>query len=131
MPFCDMLTANVNVVEVAPGKSANVAPPSVLTCHCTVGAGEPVADALNDASCPDVTVRFEGEDVIASVGQEDVEVETEVGVAPLVVFVTAKSCGRAVTTIAVVAMQPWLSVSVRVKLSVAGAVSAWSCDSST
>ena len=77
-----------------------------------------------------MTVRLDGEEVIVSVGQEDVEVE-EGGVLPLVALVTAKSCGRAVTTIAVVAMQPWLSVSVSVKLSVAGAVSARSCDSLT
>lgn len=126
-----MLAVNVSVVEVAPGRSVKVVPPSVLTCHCTVGAGDPVAAALNDADCPDVTVRFEGDEVTVSVGQEEVEVEVEVGVVPLVVFVTAKSCGRAVTTMAVVAMQPWLSVSVNVKLSVAGAVSVWSCDSLT
>lgn len=131
MPFCDMSVVNVNVVEVAPGTLVNVAPPSELTCHCTVGAGEPVAAALKDADCPDVTVVLDGEDVTVSVGQEEVEVEVDAGVLPLVAFVTAKSCGRAVTTIAVVAMQPWLSVSVRVKLSVAGAVSAWSCDSLT
>ena len=49
MLFFDMSAANVRVVEVAPGMSLNVVPPSVLTCHCTVGAGVPVADALNDA----------------------------------------------------------------------------------
>lgn len=125
-----MLTVNVSVVEVAPGRSVNVVPPSVLTCHCTVGAGEPVAAALKDADCPDVTVVLDGEDVTVRVGQDEVEVEVEVGV-PLAALVTAKSCGRAVTTIAVVAMQPWLSVNVSVKLSVAGAVSAWSCDSLT
>jgi hypothetical protein len=125
-----MSAENVSVVEVAPGTSVNVAPPSVLTCHCTVGAGVPVAAALNDAVCPDVTVRLDGDAVTDSVGQEDVEVDVEVGV-PLVAFVIAKSCGRAVTTTAVVAMQPWLSVSVKVKLSVAGAVRAWSCDSLT
>src|SRR5262249_22169598 len=107
------------VVEVAPGTSVNVAPPSELTCHCTVGAGDPVAAALNDADCPDVTVVFDGEETTVSVGQEDVEVDVEVGIPPLVVAVTAKSWGKAVTTIVVVAMQPWLSVSVSVKLSVA------------
>lgn len=131
MLFCDMLAVNVSVVLVAPEMSLKVAPPSVLTCHCTVGAGEPVAAALNDADCPDVTVVLDGEDVTVSIGQEEVEVDVAVGVLPLVVFVTGKSCGSAVTTIAVVAMQPWLSVRVRVKLSVAGAVSACSCDSLT
>ena len=118
------------MVEVAPGRSVKVAPPSELTCHCTVGTGEPVAAALNDADCPEVTLRLEGDDATVSVGQEDVEVDGG-GVLPLVAFVTAKSWGRAVTTIAVVAMQPWLSVSVSVKLSVAGAVRPCSCDSLT
>ena len=127
MPFCDMSAVNVSVVEVAPGMSTKVAPPFVLTCHCTVGAGDPVAAELNDALCPDVTVRLAGDAVIVRVGQEDVEVEDEVGVPP-VAFVTAKSWGRAVTTIAVVAMQPWLSVRVSVKLSVAGAFSPCNTD---
>lgn len=126
-----MLAVNVRVAEVAPARSLNVAPPSALTCHCTVGAGDPVAAALNDADCPDVTVRLEGDDNTVRVGQEEVEVDVAVGVLPLVVLVTAKSCGRVVTTIAAVAVQPWLSVSVRVKLSVAGVVSAWICDSLT
>src|SRR5215472_14406148 len=99
-----MPAVNVSVLEVPPGTSVKVAPPFVLTCHCTVGAGDPVAAALNDAVCPDVTVVLDGDAVTVSVGQEDVAVEMGVGV-PLVVFVTAKSCGRAVTKIAVVAMQ--------------------------
>lgn len=78
-----------------------------------------------------MTVRLDGDEVTVRVGQEDVEVDVVVGVLPVVEFVTAKFCGRAVTTMAVVAMQPWLSVSVSVKLSVAGAVSAWICDSLT
>ena len=48
-PSCDTLAVNVRVVEVAPGTLLKVAPPSVLTCHCTVGAGVPFAAALNDA----------------------------------------------------------------------------------
>src|SRR5215467_1306627 len=99
-----MSAANVRVVEVAPGMSVNVTPPSVLTCHCTVGAGVPVADALKDAFCPDVTVMLDGDDVTDSVGHEEVDVD--VGVLPIVALVTAKSCGRAVTTIDVVAVQP-------------------------
>jgi hypothetical protein len=34
--------------------------PSVLTCHWTVGAGEPLAVALKLAVDPDVTMRFVG-----------------------------------------------------------------------
>jgi hypothetical protein len=38
----------------------NVAPPLVLTCHCTVGAGWPEAAALNVAAAPAVTVTLIG-----------------------------------------------------------------------
>jgi hypothetical protein len=86
-----MVAVKVSVVEFAPGKSVNVAPPSELTCHCTVGAGAPVAAALNDAGCPEATVRLDGDEVTVSVGQEDVEVDVAVGVLPLVVLVIAKS----------------------------------------
>jgi len=72
----------VSVVDVAPATSVNVVPPSVLTacqkagwlatilrswccskcvcdqvpCHCTVGLGDPDADAANVAVLPAVTV---------------------------------------------------------------------------
>ena len=39
LPSSAALVVKVSVVEVAPGISAKVAPPSVLTCHCTVGVG--------------------------------------------------------------------------------------------
>jgi hypothetical protein len=42
----------------------NVVPPSVETCHCTVGVGDPVAEALNDTFEPAATVWLEGELVI-------------------------------------------------------------------
>jgi hypothetical protein len=38
-----MAEENVSVALVAAGTSLNVVPPSVLTCHCTVGNGLPVA----------------------------------------------------------------------------------------
>jgi hypothetical protein len=55
-PFCDVLAVKLSVVEVAPPTLVNVVPPSVLTCHCTVGVGEPVAAAVKVAVCPAVTV---------------------------------------------------------------------------
>jgi hypothetical protein len=55
-PFCDNAVAKLRVVEVPPETLLNVAPPSVLTCHCTVGVGEPVAAAVKVAVCPAVTV---------------------------------------------------------------------------
>ena len=54
----------LNVVEVAPATFVN-APPAVLTCHCTVGAGFPVAAAVNVAVAPAATVTFAGLIVIA------------------------------------------------------------------
>ena len=55
-PFCDKAVVKLSVVEVAPGMLLNVTPPSVLTCHCTVGVGEPVAAALKVAVWPAITV---------------------------------------------------------------------------
>jgi len=54
-PFCDKAVVKLNVVEVAPEMLLNVAPLSVLTCHCTVGVGEPVAAAVKVAVWPAVT----------------------------------------------------------------------------
>jgi hypothetical protein len=47
------------VAEVAPAMSAHVVP-LVLTCHCTVGVGEPLAAAMKLAVDPEVTVRLVG-----------------------------------------------------------------------
>ena len=65
LPFCDRLAVNVNVVEVAPAILLKLTPPSVLTCHWTVGAGVPVAAAVNEAVCPAVIVRLDGDVVTA------------------------------------------------------------------
>ena len=59
-PVIPAVTANVNVGDVAPFRFANVVPPLVLTCHCTVGAGAPVAAAVNVAFAPATTVTFSG-----------------------------------------------------------------------
>src|SRR2546427_8777 len=55
-PFCDEAVVKLMVVKVAAETLLNVTPPSVLTCHCTVGVGEPVAAAVNVAVWPAVTV---------------------------------------------------------------------------
>ena len=54
----------VRVVLVAPGMSLKVEPPSVLTCHCTVGVGLPLAAAVKVAVWPAVTVWLAGWAVI-------------------------------------------------------------------
>jgi len=48
----------------------NVAPPFVLTCHCTVGAGLPLAAAVKLAIWPTDTVRFVGCKVIDGANPE-------------------------------------------------------------
>jgi hypothetical protein len=68
-PFCDKAVVKLNVVEVAPMMLLNVAPPSVLTCHCTVGVGEPVAAAVKVAVWPAVAVWFVGCVVIVGAGE--------------------------------------------------------------
>ena len=55
-PFCDEAVVKLKVVEVAPETLLKFAPPSVLTCHCTAGVGEPVAAAVKVAVWPAVTV---------------------------------------------------------------------------
>ncbi len=56
-PLCDAVTAvNASVAEVAPPTLLNVTPLSVLNCHCTVGGGVPLADAMKLALLPAVTV---------------------------------------------------------------------------
>ena len=46
LPFCDAFAVNVNVVFVSPERLLKFVPPSVLTCHCTVGVGVLVAAAV-------------------------------------------------------------------------------------
>jgi hypothetical protein len=55
-PFCERVVVNVSVVDVAPATLLNVVPPSVLTCHCTVGVGFPLAAAVKLALAPAATV---------------------------------------------------------------------------
>ena len=58
--FCPAEVVNVSVVEVAPEMLLNVEPPSVDTCHCTVGAGVPLAAAVKLTLAPAQTVWFTG-----------------------------------------------------------------------
>ena len=68
LPFCDKVVVKLRVVEVAPETLLNVAPLSVLACHCTVGAGEPVAAAVKVAVWPAATVWLAGCRVIVGYG---------------------------------------------------------------
>jgi hypothetical protein len=51
---------SVSVVDVALGISAKVAPPSLLSCHFTVGVGVPLAVALKTAFEPALTTVLTG-----------------------------------------------------------------------
>jgi hypothetical protein len=53
------------VVEVAPGMELKVTPESVDTSHCTLGLGQPVADALKEAFPPAAMVWLDGFSVTA------------------------------------------------------------------
>ena len=59
-PVCEAAVVKLSVVEVAPLRLLNVTPPSVLTCHCAVGVGEPVAAAVKVAVWPALTVWLTG-----------------------------------------------------------------------
>ncbi len=56
LPLSVAWAVKLYVVEVAPGISDQELPPFVLTCHCALGVGEPLAAALNVAVWPAVTV---------------------------------------------------------------------------
>jgi len=60
LPFCAKAVAKLRVVEVAAEMLLNVTPLSALTCHCTVGVGEPVAATVKVAVWPAATVWFPG-----------------------------------------------------------------------
>jgi hypothetical protein len=81
----------LSVVEVAAETLLNVTPPSVLTCHCTVGVGEPVAAAVKVAVWPAFTVWLAGCVVIVGgVGEFTVSVAAVVVAVPAEFVNTAR-----------------------------------------
>ena len=65
-PFSPAVVVKLSVVDVAPVMLLNVVPPLVLTCHCTVGVGCPLAAAVNVAVCPLVIGWLNGFKVITA-----------------------------------------------------------------
>ena len=65
MPLFEVDAVKVYGDEVAPLMFVKVKPPSVDTCHCRVGAGNPLAAALNDAVALSQTVELFAGVVIA------------------------------------------------------------------
>ena len=74
---------------VAPLMLLQVEPPSMLTCHCTVGVGLPVAAAVKVAVCPALTVTLAG--LVVTVGAYcTVSVAAAVVAEPTVLVKTAR-----------------------------------------
>ncbi len=103
------------MVVVAPGMSVNVAPPLMLTCHCTLGAGVPLAAAVNVAVWPWLTVRFVG--FVVTAGATLTVRVAAFDVAVLTTFVnTARNwfpfCGAAAVKLRVGEVAPAMSLKV-------------------
>ena len=79
------------MVLVAPTMSDQFAPPSVLTCHFTVGVGLPEAAAVNDAVTPSATVASDG-CVVTDGGASTVSVAAADVAVPYVLVKTARYC---------------------------------------
>jgi len=60
LPFCMTRALNVMLLDVAPTRFVKDTPLLVLSCHCKVGIGDPVAAATNVTVAPSVTVSFAG-----------------------------------------------------------------------
>src|SRR5262245_6948097 len=60
LPLWVSAAVKFRVSLVAPGMSLNVAPPSVLTCHCAFGVGKPEATAAKVATLPSPADWFAG-----------------------------------------------------------------------
>src|SRR5579871_4039614 len=60
LPFWPAFAVRVRVVEIAFVMLLKVFPPSVLTCHCTLGAGMPMAAATRETLLPAPTTWFVG-----------------------------------------------------------------------
>ena len=67
VPEIAVVAVNKYVAEVAPAMLVQVVP-SVLDCHCTVGAGEPEAAAVSIAVAPAAADRLTG--LVVTVGDE-------------------------------------------------------------
>jgi hypothetical protein len=71
LPLSDARARKLYVVAVAPGIFVHVVP-SVLTCHCGVGNGDPVAPALNVVSTSGLIVCEKGASVIVTPRENEI-----------------------------------------------------------
>jgi hypothetical protein len=114
--------------------------PSVLTCHCTVGVGFPLAAAVNVAVCPALTVVFAGFAVTTgptAVTISDAVPEILPLVAVIVELPTERACARPVALIVATAGTDDVQVTEAVRfcvllsLKVPVAVNCWVCPAGT
>jgi hypothetical protein len=108
-PLCSRAAVKLKVVEVAPTIGLNVVPPFVLTIHCTVGAGLPLAAAVNVTVPPTPTDRLTGFSV--TVGSKFTFKDAAVVVALPAAFVKTASyllpfCPAAAVKLSVVEVAP-------------------------
>ena len=73
MLLCETLEVKLSGLDVSPGMLVN--PPPLLACHCSAGAGVPLAAALNDTSAPAQTFVLTGF-VVTAVESPSVRVAT-------------------------------------------------------
>jgi hypothetical protein len=89
-PFCPAVATKLSVVDVAPATLLNDVPPSVLTCHCTVGVGLPLAAATNVTFDPALTLWLVG--FVVTAGAKFTVIVAAVVVAdPLALVKTARN----------------------------------------
>jgi hypothetical protein len=89
LPLSPDAVVKLYVVVVAPAMLPNVAPPSVETCHCTVGL--PLEAALNDAVEPAQAVALAGF-VVTAGAEVTVSVAAVVVAEPQLLVKTARYC---------------------------------------
>src|SRR5687767_8288772 len=91
LPLSAATVVKLYVVFVAPPISLKFNPPSVESCHCTVGAGEPLAAAVKVAIAPSQTVLLFGF-VVTAGGVLTVSVAAVVVAVPHELVNTARYC---------------------------------------
>jgi hypothetical protein len=99
--FCAAVEVKESVVEVAPGRSLNIVPPSLLSCHWTVGFGLPLAAAVNVAVAPSQRVLSVGFALTAGTVFKLSVAGLDVAVTPKALLPTASYPGDDATSAAV------------------------------
>ena len=86
MLLCEALAVKLSGLDVAPGMLVNPLP--LLACHCSDGAGKPLAAAVNDTTVPAQTFVLRG--LVVTAGSLIVSVATLEVLLPQVLENTAR-----------------------------------------